>query len=1495
MRDKLDRRTLFELDHCDFPLVCSYEQFLQLVENSVHKLLQKGSQGALTGSQPKLIDFRVFQHKYWYRLPQSLIKKLSPHLVFSDIMGIIKGSVYACKTLRFLDLQQYLELSTRIAPNATSEHIRAKIFEIFERYEALKLEEGQHDTIDWVMRLLRQIRGNPNFRSLLASCIDEIYVDEVQDQRPVDIALMLELGHDPRGFHFGGDTAQAISQDSVFRFQDVKALFDNQFLRQSTLVGQDSIAKPQMFTLNRNYRSHQGILSMASSIMELLWTTFPNCVDKLEPEVGTLIGPIPILFLDCDTAILKRRDVEFSITAEHELLFGAEQVILVRDDSVKVELVTDIGDTALILTILQAKGMEFDDVILWDFFSTTPDRAGWRSLQSCVDESSPSFFDASAHAALCSELKHLYVAITRARVRFLLIERSGDTVHPFVRLMNRKSRSALLEVTSASAKDFDDKVKALQPRRSDDPHRWRANGEDLMSRGHYKDACLCFRRAEEPRKEMEAQAYLLELQGEDFEAQGKRTESCIALDSAATSFRKLGFITQAVRVLIRLEHHQVAAELLYEHGRFEEAAAIFERLADYKRASEVWHTANHFNNAISCLRNGALYDQMVLYMAEVKDRLSDQEFMRSQLAVKFLLKQKKISQEYWEVAIQQMGGSFSEQEAFYIEYEMTDQLVELYTKQQATSKLFNLLIKLDRLEEALGLMSLLSSQEDLILPEIQLSKVVQVALADRIHRTSSLHNLAADNELNQTWQVMHSVLYDWDPPRSQKRVLGMDSGSVIKMLLCLYITVYFEKITKPSSYDEIPFELIGYTLTLMKTQQAEPRGTIGEAALLLCGVSSGFQSKQHFTLRAWSPLRIIQRTTQDPHSLPQAAIRWAFEQVTDSVLRAQTFARDFYRTKWPSRCNFYLVTGTCNFRGKSDGCSNLHEFVTSSSHHDMLEDLLRVNRILCESTTLYYRRVMSEGVAKNFLGARRHWIERLLARLTFVSAFEQDSKIMKDISRMLCTENSLLIVANCMEENLLYKTRDEWKSQANLGYVLEQFHSAVIFGHSFEKVLIGKTKGLLRSHHLSTFEGMVLLERLQFYIKNGSAANYRETLQVFLSRGQGIMALALQHFANFHCYTAIFERIAFYLMLQISQSAILAPRSWLDFHINGILSLNDLTSIPSFDQRDTYAVALTLLLQTFIDLLSWMDTSLQPGQGFLLSGREYSLRSLQQRNAELLGFILVNYPSNLRTKDFNMHWTAVVRIFGLSSVKARYLEHRVGDLNDLRDKLLASHSRYHEKNPVVVLDVRNMRPHPLTAFQKSRGLPSESLTALRESLRSSEPNTEETILPDPDQSAKENEASLSIQRYWRKVGPKIQARRLFATTERGHIINRLRDLSLEADFKTRFTLFYLGAEALAIFALHDLRVEDLSKLSSSRFDTVSPDSFEALDTVLEAIRKLKDDLEVHHKSLSDEGLKTFVHAKDAIGLKEMLQGEVDKMIHEGKKMIELQATLDAMG
>lgn len=76
--------------------------------------------------------------------------------------------------------------------------------------------------------------------------------------------------------------------------------------------GQSELARPVQFSLSRNYRSHQGILSLASFIMQLLWkgkspsrarkwavvttTGFPDTIDKLDPEIGQLGGPRPIIF-----------------------------------------------------------------------------------------------------------------------------------------------------------------------------------------------------------------------------------------------------------------------------------------------------------------------------------------------------------------------------------------------------------------------------------------------------------------------------------------------------------------------------------------------------------------------------------------------------------------------------------------------------------------------------------------------------------------------------------------------------------------------------------------------------------------------------------------------------------------------------------------------------------------------------------------------------------------------------------------------------------------------------------------------------------------------------------------------------------------------------------------------------------------------------------------------------------------------------------------------
>ncbi len=121
---------------------------------------------------------------------------------------------------------------------------------------------------------------------------------EIQDQRCIEIDFLMNLIHDPRGIHFGksrhlihknhyinfdeaGDTAQCISKDATFRFQDVKAMFYQRFLSMATATSNASLASPRMFYLKKNYRSHQGIIELGSFFMKLLY----KCIFVLGVEV----------------------------------------------------------------------------------------------------------------------------------------------------------------------------------------------------------------------------------------------------------------------------------------------------------------------------------------------------------------------------------------------------------------------------------------------------------------------------------------------------------------------------------------------------------------------------------------------------------------------------------------------------------------------------------------------------------------------------------------------------------------------------------------------------------------------------------------------------------------------------------------------------------------------------------------------------------------------------------------------------------------------------------------------------------------------------------------------------------------------------------------------------------------------------------------------------------------------------------------------------------
>ena len=1463
-----------------------------------HNPISSGNEST-THAKTQIVDFKSFRHQYWTHFPPDLRKNLSVDLVFSEIMGTIKGSTYTCATLQSLGAQEYQALSVRVAPNFPSSNDRSRVFRIFETYEKLKLRAREIDSIDFVVSLLRRLQDDQHMRSRLASCFHEFYVDEVQDLRCIDISLLLSLGNDPRGFHFGGDTAQGISQDSTFRFQDVKVLFHDHFGRQSAAIGQGDLAKPLLFTLSRNYRSHQGILSLASSVMDLLFRNFPDTVDKSEPEIGTLVGPVPDLFLGCDASILMNRVSEDS-ASPHEVLFGAEQVVITRNEEDKAKLVHIIGEAALVLTILQAKGMEFEDVVLFNFFHSTPDSVGWRNIQrSTMDESST--FDAVKHVALCSELKNLYVAITRARLRFVMLEESEDDAQPFIDLMTLRSALPLIQVTSTTSTSFAKKIQVLQPRNSSDPHRWAAYGEDFMARGDYAVASVCFRRADQPLKAKQAGALLKEEEGIELETKGEGAASKAKFEEAVAAFLEMELTSDAVRVLTQMRRLDDAAELWYRSGRFRDAALLFEQAFNHQRASVSWHSDGDFEKATTSLRNGGLHDEMVAYLTENKLHIDSQNFLRHQRVVKLLLKQQKLSMDCRGMAIGLLG-SVSEQEAFYLEYEMLESLVELYEEQRLNSKLLNLRVQLGHLQEAFELACSMPCRGASVLGKAQSSRLMSIVWIDHIASNSS-HSMKSviGTEEDQSWQLAFKILRAWDSFSSEKAILSIDKDPIIKEYLCLYVAIHMEQVIHMTKLSDIPYGLFHHTLRTIKTQGTEATGPFGAAVLLLCGVHRNFSSSQQYTLRPWSPLR-ANGGVEDGNSLPETALQWTYDNFSGAIMRANELTKDFFRIKWPTRCSFYLVAGFCNFRSKTPRCPYHHEFVTGSTPTEFLHDVLTINTVLCEMTSLYNRRVMPETISKNFLGTRRHWLERLVAALTFVSAFEQDTGVLKESRQKLRTEEPLRAVASTLEDHLFYRVRTDWGTHPSLGYIFEQLDLAAHLSESVKPSLITRTRDRLSRQSPFVHAALKSHDRLQARMSSDNARDYFDALLDYLQGPHGIMKLSWEAFEVFHCHTSRFEKITLYLLLKIAQSSVMVPRSWMDLHLSDILLRNSLVTAVNFQQRSIYRDSLLILLSAYLELLEFADTSLREAKKFHVCGREYPSRILQQRNCELLAVIMVNLLAvrTLCPQDIKTPWGAMVQIFELPTVKVNSLNHKVGNENELRNKLLESHRRYQGKNPLVILNLLDgLSHHPFAVFQKANGLASESLATIRKSAVPTQtpgPKTNEGISREAsvEQAATDIKAAQRIWIFWQKYSPRLRARKAFADTPYGRLMAKLHSLSGSCSLKTRCILFCHGSEVIPLLDPLGSSIAVLKKRALLQLDTAGVESSEGLDIVLEAATELGEALRLHHERLNDDSLRSLVQTETSNDLEGLLKAEQASMSIEKENVAALNEMLDGM-
>eukprot|EP01034_Spumella_vulgaris_P047248 gene47248-biopygen3922 len=166
--------------------------------------------------------------------------------------------------------------------------------------------------------------------------------------------------------------------------------------------------------LTTNYRSHSGILNCAAAVLGKMFDMFPGAANVLPKDVGLFKGPRPAC---CQVDGLEGLT---NVLAKNERLI----VLCVDEEVERVESkLTRINIKNSVLGIRAAKGLEFSDVVLLDFFKhiALADQAVWKSL--FTGENSVA---STAHPHIELQLKLLYTAITRSCNRLLFVE-TGKT------------------------------------------------------------------------------------------------------------------------------------------------------------------------------------------------------------------------------------------------------------------------------------------------------------------------------------------------------------------------------------------------------------------------------------------------------------------------------------------------------------------------------------------------------------------------------------------------------------------------------------------------------------------------------------------------------------------------------------------------------------------------------------------------------------------------------------------------------------------------------------------------------------------------------------------------------------------------------------------------------------------------------------------------------------------------------------------------------------
>ena len=364
----------------------------------------------------------------------SALRDTGAHQAFEEIRGVITAPAEGV-----LDRDAYRALGVRQSIFPPEQ--RDGIYDLFEKYRAWLGSAGLFDLN--LTAHAWQGRAAPRY--------DFVVIDEVQDLTPVQLALVLRTQKKAGQFLLCGDSNQIV-HPNFFSWAQVKQLFWND----------PALAERQeLRVLASNFRNGREAARVANQLLKIKQRRFGS-IDResnyLVRAVGAEAGAVHLL-ADQDAAI---KDLDRQIRQSTQV------AVLVMHDEDKAEA-RKVFSTPLLFSIHEAKGLEYENIVLYRFVSEH--RAEFSVLTEGVKKDDLAADELDYRRARDKNDKSLevykffvnalYVALTRAIRNLYIVE--SDTGHPLFGLLELQAGGAVkVEAQAATQEAWQKEARKLE-------------------------------------------------------------------------------------------------------------------------------------------------------------------------------------------------------------------------------------------------------------------------------------------------------------------------------------------------------------------------------------------------------------------------------------------------------------------------------------------------------------------------------------------------------------------------------------------------------------------------------------------------------------------------------------------------------------------------------------------------------------------------------------------------------------------------------------------------------------------------------------------------------------------------------------------------------------------------------------------------------------------------------------------------------------------------